>query len=151
MQNTTNIIKPKVYLAGGMTKFGREKYDEGNEWRVRLQEEVEKQTDYFQFINPNNHFKFWEAEECEPVEVMRFDLNIVRNSNIIVVNFNDPASIGTQSELAIAYEHRKPILGLNLQSDTNENLHPWQRAMCDKIFHDIHELANYLIFHFSWL
>jgi nucleoside 2-deoxyribosyltransferase len=143
-----NIVKPKIYLAGGITKFGREKYVEGNKWRDDLISATNN--DYFHFINPNDHFKCWDDGEYESwKEVMRFDLNIVRTSDIIIVNFNDPKSIGTQTEISVAYEMRKPLIGLNLESATNENLHPWQVEMCDRIFHDIDSLAKYLNAHYA--
>ena len=77
-------------------------------------------------------------------EVMEFDFNKVRNSDLIIVNFNDLKSLDTMTELTIAYEHRIPVLGLC----TDENysmLHPRQKEMSNRIFGDIDELINYVI------
>ena len=140
-------VKPKIYLAGGITKFGKDNYEVGNKWRDDLISATNN--DYFHFINPNSHFSpMNEGEQESWKEVMLFDLNIVRTSDLVVVNFNDPKSIGTQTELAGAYELKKPIIGLNLESENNDNLHPWQVEMCNRIFHNIEDLADYLNLHY---
>ena len=72
---------------------------------------------------------------------MEFDLYKVRNSDLIIVNFNDPNSLGTMAELAIAYEKRIPIIGLN--EDRNE-LHSWQIEMCARIFDNIGDMIMYV-------
>ena len=59
-------------------------------------------------------------------EGMEFDLNRVRSSDLIIVNFNDVYSLGTMAEIATAYERRIPIIGLN---ENNQDLHPWQTEM----------------------
>lgn len=73
---------------------------------------------------------------------MEFDLYKVRNSNLIIVNFNSPASLGTMAELAIAYEKRIPVIGL-CEGDAG-TLHPWQTEMCTRIFTDMYELTAYV-------
>jgi len=52
---------------------------------------------------------------------MEFDLNKVRHSDLIICNFNDMFSLGTMAELAIAYERRIPVIGLDINKQT---LHP---------------------------
>ena len=72
---------------------------------------------------------------------MEFDLHKVRNSNLVIVGFNAPKSLGTMAEMAIAYEHKIPIIGWN---GADEILHPWQTEMCNRIFTDIDELIDYI-------
>ena len=76
---------------------------------------------------------------------MEFDLNKVRNSDLIIVNFNDMYSLGTMSEIAIAYEKRIPIIGLDTD---NQNLHPWQIEMTNRIFSNIDEMLNYIKYYY---
>lgn len=72
---------------------------------------------------------------------MEFDLNKVRNCNLFIINFNDMYSLGSMAELAIAYERKVPIIGLNANMQT---LHPWQIEMCNRIFCDIDEMLDYI-------
>lgn len=72
---------------------------------------------------------------------MEFDLYKVRNSDLLVVNFNDMYSLGSMSEMAIAYDRRIPIVGLNID---NQTLHPWQNEMCNRIFNDIDKMLAYI-------
>ena len=135
----------QIYLAGGMCKFGKDNFDIGNNWRIGCKEILENhECDYkVKGINPNDFFNFKEEPrryetECE---IMEFDLNKVRNSDLIIVNFNDKYSLGTMAELAIAYEKRIPVLGLDVDK---QDLHPWQIEMCNRIFYDIFELLDYI-------
>ena len=88
-----------------------------------------------------NDLKDYESEK----EVRDFDLNILRNSNLLIVNFNKPDSIGTAQELAIAHELHIPVLGLN---ENRCELHPWLRECCDRIFDSMYELIEYTRFYY---
>jgi hypothetical protein len=57
------------------------------------------------------------------------------------VNFNDKQSLGTMSEIAIAYDRRIPIIGFNI---ADQDLHPWQVCMCERIFDKINDLIEYV-------
>lgn len=133
----------KIYLAGDMSKFGKENFDESDEWRKYCKEILNYRTYKYNLdiINPNDYFNFRGVTYKSQREVMEFDLNKVRNSDLMIVNFNDPQSLGTMAELAIAYEKRIPIIGLN--EDRNE-LHPWQIEMCSRIFDTIGEMLMYV-------
>lgn len=138
-----------IYLAGGMQKFGKKDFNESNYWRVHIEQELMK-LDYgrqTRICNPNDYYSFYDnvPRYSTMREVVEFDLNKVRNSDLIIVNFNnDLKSLDTMTELTIAYEHRIPVLGLC----TDENysmLHPWQKEMSNRIFGDIDELIEYVI------
>ena len=137
-----------IYLAGGMQKFGKKDFNESNYWRVHIEQELMKldcgrQT---RICNPNDYYSFYDNSPRYSTmrEVMEFDLNKVRNSNLIIVNFNDLKSLGTMAELAIAYEHRIPVIGL-CSEENYPMLHPWQKEMSNRIFGDIDELIEYVI------
>ena len=136
-----------IYLAGGMQKFGKKDFNESNYWRVHIEQELMKldcgrQT---RICNPNDYYSFYDNSPRYSTmrEVMEFDLNKVRNSDLIIVNFNDLKSLGTMAELAIAYEHRIPVLGLCTE-ESYSMLHPWQKEMCNRIFGDIDEMLDYV-------
>ena len=135
----------KIYLAGGMGSFGKEEFNKANNWRVFCKNILEQcECEYnVKVCNPNDYYSFADNEPkyMSDKEVMRFDLNKVRHSNLIIVNFNDMKSLGTMAEIAIAYEHRIPIIGLDVD---NQSLHSWQIEMTDRIFTDINEMLDYI-------
>lgn len=136
----------KIYLCGGMGKFGKDNFEESNTWRRYCKDTLESfESDRYKAtcINPNDYFNFKEEPQrySSQREVMELDLNKLRNSDLVIVNFNDPSSLGSMAELAIAYDKRIPIVGLNA---SNEELHPWEECMCNRIFDDINELLDYV-------
>lgn len=102
--------------------------------------------DYTQKINVFNPIKYFNNFDknvfVSEKQVMRYDLYKLKNSDLIIADFINPKSVVTISEIAIAYEYKIPIIGLNLK---NVKLHPWQLEMCDVIFNDWEELVNYII------
>lgn len=135
----------QIYLCGGMGKFGKDNFDKGNNWRMYCKHILENlECNYFvKVVNPNDYFNFKEEPRRYKTqrEIMEFDLDKVRKSDFLICNFNDMYSLGTMSEIAIAYEHRIPVIGLN---DENNELHPWQVEFCTRIFNDIDELLEYV-------
>ena len=133
-----------IYLAGGMGKFGKDNFDVGNRWRLIFKKRLESNENMnVKAINPNNYFNFLEEPPryANQREIMEYDLNRVRNSDLIIVNFNDMYSLGTMAEIAIAYENKISIIGLN---ETNQKLYPWQVEMCNRIFTETNELLDYV-------
>ena len=134
-----------VYLAGGMTGLS---FEESNEWRVYIKDKLGTHYDNFgvECVNPQDYYNLFDdtAYDSER-EVMEFDLHKLRGSDLVIVNFNSVYSLGTMAEIAIAYELKIPIIGLN---ENNNELHPWQKEMCNKIFTDIDELIEYVDFYY---
>ena len=97
-----------------MGKFGKERFDEANEWRIDIKNQIEQISEgKVKCCNPNQHFNFLnDITYKSDREVMEYDLHRVRHSNVIIVNFNDPNSIGSACEMAIANELKIPIVGL---------------------------------------
>lgn len=128
-----------------MSKFGKDNFEEGNKWRKRCKETLQHcECDCnVRVVNPNDYFNFAEDPPTykSQREIMEFDLNKVRHSDLIIVNFNDMWSLGTMSEIAIAYERRIPVIGLDVDK---QSLHPWQIEMCTRIFDDIDEMLDYV-------
>lgn len=52
----------KIYLCGGMGKFGKENFDEGNKWRIYCKRKLESCQSGYKLraitINPNDYFSF---------------------------------------------------------------------------------------------
>lgn len=134
-----------VYLAGGMGKFGKEEFDKANTWRILTKQFLENNDCNVEVYvtNPNDYFSFADEEPLYKTqrEVMEFDLNRLRKSDLVIVNFNDMSSLGTMAEVAIAYEKKIPIIGLDVDK---QELHPWQVEMTNRIFTNISELFEYI-------
>lgn len=133
-----------IYLSGGMQKFGKENFNDGNDWRIYCKNTLETyDCDYkVKVCNPNDLFNFRdEPKYISDREVMNLDLYKLRQSDLVIVSFNDKWSLGTQSEIAIAYDRHIPVIGLN---EDNQDLHPWQICMCERIFNNIDEMLDYI-------
>lgn len=134
-----------IYLCGGMGKFGKDNFEESNNWRKYCKRTIEHCESTYNgiTINPNDYFNFVDEPPQYKThnEVMRLDLHKLRNSDLVIANFNDKHSLGSMAEIAIAYDRRIPIIGLN---ESSEELHPWQTAMCERIFTNIDEMLDYV-------
>ena len=101
----------RIYMSGGM---GNLSFEEQSKWRnqiinaIKFNYDCEKKVYFF---NPVDYYNFEEVRHRSEREVMEFDLYNLRNSNLVVVNFNDPTSIGTAMELILAKEINIPIIG----------------------------------------
>lgn len=132
----------RVYLSGGM---GNLSFEEQSKWRKQIIDEItinchcEKKPIFF---NPVDYYNFTDVRYRTEREVMQFDLNALRHSDLIVVNFNDPSSLGTCAELAIGYELKIPIIGIN---KNNQKLHPWLECFCDRMCDDIREAVSHVV------
>lgn len=137
--------KLNIYLCGGMGKFGKNEFYKSNDWRRYCKDVLENYECNYKVkaINPNDYFNFKEEipQYKSQREVMELDLHKLRNSDLVIVNFNDMYSLGSMAELAIAYDKRIPIIGLDID---NQELHPWQIEMCNRIFSDIDEMLDYV-------
>lgn len=117
-------------------------FEESNDWRVFIKNKLIQIADSsVKIINPNDYFNFLLKTHETEREVKNFDLHLVRNSDLIVVNFNAPNSIGTAQELAVANENKIPILGLN---EHNFKLHLWLVESCERIFDNRTDLIYYI-------
>ena len=133
----------KIYLAGGMMNLSIE---EQSKWRKQVRDAINYgDFDYSKkpvFCDPTQHYSFEKVEYKSQREVFEYDLYNVRKSDLVIVNFNDEKSIGTAMELAIAKEHRIPVIGLNKDG---KELHPWLTECCTRICDDMRELVAHVV------
>ena len=118
----------QIYLCGGMGKFGKDEFDKGNAWRVYCKntlEQFEGTTYNVKVINPNDYFNFKDEPPryTSEREVMELYLDKLRHSDLVSINVNDMYSLGSACEMAIAYEKRIPIIGLDIDRQV---VHPVQ-------------------------
>lgn len=133
----------KIYLAGGM---GNLTWEEQTSWRKSITDILMKCKDCYKYkldiINPVDYYNFEYKYHDSELEIMKFDLRLVKSSDLIIVNFNDPSSIGTAQELAIAYDRDIPIIGIN-EGDTE--IHPWLESNVDKMFNSFSNCWAYIV------
>lgn len=133
----------KIYLSGGMGSLSME---EQSKWRNQVINAI-KYGDYHCekkpiFFNPVDYYNFENNQHKSEREIVEFDLNAVRKSDLIIVNFNDPKSIGTAAELAIAYDMKIPIIGIN---KNNQELHPWLVEFTTRMCEDVREAVEHTV------
>lgn len=133
----------KIFMSGGMSGLS---FDEQTKWRKQIRDAILFGGYDYQkkpiFFDPTQFYNFEEKRYKSEHEIMEFDLYNLRNSNLVVVNFNSPSSIGTAMELMLAKELNIPIIGLN--KDKNE-IHPWTECCCNRICEDVRELVTHIV------
>lgn len=133
----------KIYLSGGM---GGLTLEQQVGWRNRLQKAIVYNREPIKkpvFFSPPDFYcpalpKAYKSER----EIMEFDLYNLRNSDIVIVNFNAQNSIGTAMELAIAKDKQIPIIGLN---EDGTELHPWLTESCTRMCDTFTELVDHIV------
>ena len=127
-----------IYLSGAIQDVS---FEESNHWRKIIDLRL---NDYADVFNPNDHFTMddmWK-NGITPESVMKYDLHMLKKSDLVIVNFAHPKSLGTMAEIAIAYDRGIPIIGWR------EPYHSWQKAMCDVYFHDLEDVIEYVLVHY---
>ena len=134
--NTINI-----YLSGGM---GGLSFDEQVSWRNQIVDNIitdDALTFKPVFFNPPYYYTPTYNYHKSEKEVMEFDLYKLRKSDVVIVNFNVPNSIGTAMELMLAKEYNIPVIGINID---NKELHPWLLECCSRMCDNIQETIEYV-------
>lgn len=132
----------KIYLSGGM---GNLSFEEQSKWRKQIINAIKFNYDCEKkpwFFNPVNYYNFTEVRHRSEREIMEFDLNALRNSDLVIVNFNDPKSIGTAMELMIAKERNVPIIGFGVNGQT---VHPWLLECCTRVCDSLREAVEHVV------
>ena len=130
----------KIYLSGGITGLTLE---ESSEWRKQVKNELKGLVEIF---DPTMYYNYDTKTEFDSErEVRDFELYHLRNSDIVIVNFNAPNSLGTCAELTLANEYRIPVIGLN---ENKNQLHPWLTECVNKMFYKMDTLIEYIKFYY---
>ena len=143
------IDSVKIYLSGAM---GGLSVPEQKYWRNQVKTAIMSQLDisgtmkmpvfhsppdYYPYVKDINY-----SERKSEREVMEFDLYQVRHSDLIIVNFDHPNSIGTAMELMLAKEYHIPVVGLNAEG---HELHSWLSECCIRICDSMNELVTHVV------
>ena len=132
--------RKKIYLSGPIMD---ETHTAAKTWR-----EVAKQQlcDHFILLDPmRRNFKDREVDSAN--EIVEFDLQDVRDADIIIVNYSKP-SIGTSMEIFYAaHDLGKFVVGFSPFSF--KDCSPWMVKYCTKILPDLEEACRYIDTHFG--
>lgn len=115
----------RIYLAGAMSGLS---FEEMSSWRLDVINRVKRiyPNDYkVRVVNPVDYYNFKEVLHQSELEVMKFDLNKVKKSDLVIVNMEHlNTSIGTIVECYEAHKNDIPVLAFG-SDELYGNLHPW--------------------------
>jgi hypothetical protein len=133
-----------IYLAGKMSGLSIE---EMSGWRRQFKNKMECRypSEYgyssLHIVSPTDYYSFEIKKHKTEREVMDYDLWIVKNSTLIVVNLDYPNSLGTAIELYEANRHCGiPVIGFG--SVLN---HPWIEECVNVKFDTMDEVIDYVM------
>lgn len=132
----------KIYLSGGMTSVS---FEEQSKWRNQIIDAINYNYDCEKkavFFNPVDYYNFSETRHKSEREIMEFDLNGLRNSNLVIVNFNDEKSIGTAMELMLAKERNIPVIAFGVN---DKEIHPWLLECCTRVCESLREVVEHTV------
>lgn len=126
--------------------MGALSFEEQSKWRRQVTDAIRfGDYDYEKkpiFFNPVNFYNFEEKHQKTEREVFEFDLYNLRNSDLVIVNFNDQKSIGTAMELMLAKELNIPVIGFGIDG---KEIHPWLLECCTRICSNLREVVEHVV------
>lgn len=124
-----------VYLGGAMScYFNTDQHDYPKQWREDAKEYVKKLYDGITLVSPTDFYEIGKKYHQTEKEVMRFDLRMVRESDIVLVNLRDlHSSLVTSDEILYAFISGKPVIGFIEDKEEVKNIHPWKIEQIDRI------------------
>ena len=132
----------KIYLSGGMSNVS---FEEQSKWRQQIMDAIKYNYDCEKkalFFNPVNYYNFKEKRHKTEKEIKEFDLYNLRKSDLVIVNFNDKDSHGTDWELAIAEEHNIPIVAFGVDG---KDIYSWSLDACNRICDSLKECVEHVV------
>jgi len=132
--------KIKVYLAGKMSGLS---FEEMNNWRETATKMFNHYSDKIHTENPCKYYNFEiDINTYTQNEVKEFDLWLVKNSDIVLVNLDFPDSIGTAIEMHMSHdEWNIPVIGFG----TRENVHPWMLLSLTKLCETMEDAIDHIL------
>lgn len=124
-----------VYLAGAMScYFNTDQHDYPKKWRDDAKKYVKKLYDNITLVSPTDFYQIGKSYHKSESEIMRFDLRMVREADIVLVNLKDlHTSFGTSDEILYAFISGKSVIGFLEDESKLKNVHPWKIEQIDRI------------------
>ena len=132
--------KKRIYLSGPIMD---EHPGVAREWREYAKSLLGGS---FQLLDPMRR-KFVDRQVDSANEIVEFDLQDVRDADIVLVNYSKP-SIGTSMEVFYA-AHDLGRFVVAFSDFEFKDCSPWMARYCTKILPSLEDAAEYIIRHFS--
>ena len=129
-----------VYLSGPIMD---EVEGTAREWRETAKKLLQER---FRLLDPMRR-KFVDRQVDSANEIVEFDLQDVRNSDVVLVNYNR-ASIGTSMEVFYA-AHDQGKFVVAFSPLEYKDCSPWMARFCTKILPTLEDAVEYIIAHFD--
>lgn len=134
-----------IYLAGKMSGLLD---SEMRQWRNLLKSELEKYSDMANYktnvVSPCDYFNFNEQRYQSEQEIMKFDLSLVKNSDIVIVNTNGlNSSIGSIIEVYEAWKNDIPVIAYDENGDYR-TIHPWLKCCITRADSCVIDICEYI-------
>ena len=138
--------KLTIYLGGKMSGLSKNDYCK---WRSELENVLSDRANLIgasiQIINPAKYFDFDNMDRHLEKEVMQFDLNMVRQSDVVIVNVNGvSSSIGTAIELYEANRLNIPVIAYTESGEVEDDVHPWIESCFSTVQMNRYDLVDYI-------
>lgn len=132
------MSKPQIYLASKMSGLSFEIMNKSRLEATKLLE------DYFIVQNPVNYFNFEiDKSHYTDSEVKRFDLALVKSSQIVLLDLEYPDSIGTAIEVHMAHDVWDiPVIAYGGDFET---VHPWIKLSVTHWFETLEEAVEHIL------
>ena len=134
-----------IYLAGAMTGLT---YPEMINWRNLLKAELNKYSDMtycrVSVISPCDYFNFEEQRYQSDREVKRFDLALVKSSDVVIVNTKGlNTSVGSIMEIDCAEGNGIPIIAYDENGDY-KTTHSWLKDSITRVDSCVMDICEYI-------
>ena len=134
-----------IYLAGKMSGID---FDTQTRWRLFVKNGLERcaaTTDCnVKVLSPCDYYNFEKPRHQNELEVMKYDLSLVHNSDIVIVNVSGlHTSIGSVIEIYEAWKSDIPVLAYN-EDRSYDKLHPWIKNCITRVETCAVDLCNYV-------
>ncbi len=136
-----DIPKKKTIYLSGPIMDEHEGY--AREWREAAKAMLSAN---FRLLDPMRR-KFVDRQVDSANEIVEFDLQDVREADIILVNYNKP-SIGTSMEVFYA-AHNLGKFVVTFSPFEYKDCSPWMARFSTKILHNLEDAAEYINTHFA--
>lgn len=133
-------MKKKIYLSGPIMD---EHAGVARAWRSTAKELLGNQ---FNLLDPMRR-AFVDRQVDSANEIVEFDLQDVRDADIILVNYSK-ASIGTSMEVFYA-AHNLGKFVVAFSPFEYKDCSPWMARYCTKILNSLEDAAKYIKSHFA--
>ena len=114
--------------------FNTEQADYPKQQRENAKKYVKELYDGITLISPTDYYEICKNYHNSESEVIRFDLRMVREADIVLVNLKDLyTSLGTSDKILYAFISGKPVIGFLEDESEVQNIHPWKIEQIDRI------------------